>query len=143
MPHDAGVWLDHSGATIIRVDPARVTTVTTIPSNVEPRRHSRPHTPRSSTTHRALGGTKHEENRRREQIKAYYASLAKTLRGAARVLLIGPSVAKYELASLLNGRKSGAPTVVAVESRDRLTPRQLVRHVEHFFAEHPPAPRPR
>lgn len=140
MPHDAGIWLDHSGAIIIAINTDGQSVTTRLTSDVEPRRHSRAHSKRSSATHRAFGGDKHGENRRREQIKAYYTTLVRALRGASRVLLIGPSVAKYELASRLSAKKSGAPKVVAVESCDRLTARQLVRHVETFFAEHPPTP---
>lgn len=137
MKTDIGVWLDHSGATLIEMQSGRAVAIATVESDVEPKRASRHHAKRTSSTHRSLGPTKHDENRRREQIKAYYARLARDLRPAARVLLIGPSVAKYELADALGRKKSNAPRVVAVEARDRMTPRQLLRHVEHFFTEHP------
>lgn len=138
MKQDIGIWLDHSGAVLVRVSEAG-TAVETISSDVEPKRAVRPHARRSGATHRALGGDKHDENRRREHIKAYYTRVARALGSAGRVLVIGPSVAKYEIASMLDGSKGGGRQVLAVEPCDRLTRRQLVRHVETFFAEHPPA----
>lgn len=143
MPHDAGVWLDHAGALIVTIDARGGAAARRIPSNVEPRRHSRPHSTRSNTTHRALGAAKHEENRRREHVKAYYSALAAALAPAGRILLLGPSVAKYELAAALRAKKSRAPKVLAVEPSGRLTQRQLIRHVEDFFREHPPTARRR
>ncbi len=137
MKSDVGVWLDHSGAVLIEMQSGRAVAIGRVESDVEPKRASRHHAKRSSSTHRAFGPSKHDENRRREQIKAYYGQMARTLRTAGRVLLIGPSVAKYELADALNGKKTNAPRVVAVEACDRMTPRQLARHVEAFFTEHP------
>ncbi|MBL8746038.1 MAG: hypothetical protein JNK58_06745 [Phycisphaerae bacterium] len=139
MKSDIGVWLDHSGAVLIHMQSGHAVAGERIASNIEPKRSSRRHEKRTSSTHRAPTRAKHDENRRREQIKAYYAGLARTLRDADRVLVIGPSVAKYELADALRRRKANAPRVVAVEACDRMTPRQLLRHVETFFAEHAPA----
>ena len=69
-------------------------------------------------------------------LNIYYDAVIAAIRGAEAILIFGPGQAKAELKKRLASSPLGA-RVVAVETVDRMTDRQIAARVrEHFSKEH-------
>ena len=65
----------------------------------------------------------------------FYDKLAKELKEADQILILGPGEAKGELANRLKRYKPLGSHVIAVEPADKLTERQILARVrEHYGA---------
>ena len=67
-------------------------------------------------------------------LQKFYEKLFNLLRGADAVLIIGPGEAKFELKKYLERQKSPIE-IVAVESADKLTDRQVAAKIRLHFQE--------
>jgi len=132
MKTNVGVWIDHRKAVIVEIsDTGEETKV--IESNVE--KHSGRMAGVQSTTHYEAQKVPADDLREREfttHLQGYYDEVIAVLRGAGPILIFGPGEAKGELKKRLERNKL-AGRIVAVETADRMTDRQIVAKVrEHF-----------
>ena len=126
MEKQAGLWIDHRKAIIVLLDGTREVT-REIDSGVEKRVRL---TGRTSSED---GST--EDVRDRQfglHINSYYDQVITVLRQADSILILGPGEAKNELHKRLEhaGLKE---RILAVESADRLTERQVAAKVRERF----------
>ena len=80
--------------------------------------------PASDTRQRALQG----------QLNLYYDSVIAGIRDAEAILILGPGEAKVELKARLKKNKLDGH-IVAVESADKMTDRQVAARVRKFFGQ--------
>jgi hypothetical protein len=130
----AGLWIDHRKAVIVIVSDAGETT-RLVESNVG--KHVRySGGPGAGGSHGSREGAG-EDTRERHfegQLNQYYDDVIARLRDAEAILIFGPGEAKGELTARLEGAGLGA-RIVAVETVDKLTDRQIAAKVrEHFGA---------
>jgi hypothetical protein len=129
---NAGVWIDHRKAQIVGLTGAGETTVVIL-SNVEkhPERggdspmqgaYEAKQVPADDRRQRALTG----------ELNSYYDAVIVALRGYGKLLVFGPGEAKGELHSRLMKHDQGG-RVVAVETEDKMTDRQIVAKVKAYF----------
>jgi hypothetical protein len=124
MGQDVGVWIDHKKAVIVSIAAGQVTT-RTLESDVR----AHPHYSGSQEG----GGEKKYEERHNQDLDRYYDDVIGELGKPDAVLLFGPGEAKLHLKARL-GRSKGSPeSVVAVESTDKLTDRQIVAKVKEHY----------
>jgi hypothetical protein len=131
--NNAGVWIDHRKAQIVGLTSAGETT-RIILSNVEkhPERggdspmkgaYEARQVPADDRRQRALTG----------ELNSYYDAVILALRDYGKLLVFGPGEAKGELHSRLM-KLNRAGRVVAVETEDKMTDRQIVAKVRAYFA---------
>ena len=131
----AGVWIDHRKAQIVGLT-AEGETTRVILSNVEkhPERsgdspmkgaYEARQVPADDKRQRALTG----------ELNSYYDAVIDALRDYGRVLVFGPGEAKSELHSRLR-KHDQVGRIVAVETEDKMTDRQIVAKVKAYFVSH-------
>ena len=117
--HQAAVWIDHHEARVFHV---RAGDIDVSPIGA-PHRHVQRH-PKDTRAER-----QHPEDERR-----FFHDVAEALADADQILVLGPSTAKLQLLRYL---REHAPLVeqrvVAVETVDHPTDRQLVAQVKAYF----------
>ncbi len=130
---NAGVWIDHRRAQIVGLTAAGETTQVIL-SNVEkhPERggdspmkgaYEARQVPADDRRQRALTG----------ELNSYYDAVISALRDYGELLVFGPGEAKGELHSRLI-KHDHDRRVVAVETEDKMTDRQIVAKVKAHFA---------
>jgi hypothetical protein len=126
----AGLWIDHRRAVIAMVsDKGEETRV--IESHVEKHPGAISSGPHESQKVQA------DDSREREfmgHLRAYYDAVIEAIRGAEAILIFGPGEAKGELRKRLEKDKIDG-RVVAVETVDRMTDRQVAAKVREYFRE--------
>jgi hypothetical protein len=137
MTHNVGIWIDHRKAVIVELT-STGETVRTIESQAEkhPQRggdspmkgsYEARHVPADDSRQRALTGELHR----------YYDAVIAALPPGVNLLLFGPGEAKGEFRKRISKAKPEA-RVVAVQTDDKMTDRQLVAKVrEHFGVDEP------
>src|ERR1700676_1894633 len=132
MTDKAGVWIDHRKALIVALS-ADGEHTTRIVSNVEKHLerggdsplkgpYEARQVPADDSRQRALTG----------ELNVYYDAVIAALRDCQGLLLFGPGEAKGELHQRLVKQKLGA-RVVAVQTEDKMTSRQIAAKVRGFF----------
>jgi hypothetical protein len=132
MNDHAGVWIDHRKAVVIGLTPDGELT-TLVLSKVEKHlqrvgdsRMKGPYealqVPADDSRQRALTG----------ELNMYYDAVIAVMRNYANLILFGPGEAKGELNARLTKLKLGA-RVVAVETEDKMTDRQIIAKVRTRF----------
>ena len=117
--YHAAVWLDHHEARIFHVslDGSQESTVSA------PGRHLHRH---------AKGATAAREHP--EDLRHFFAEVARALQGAQEILVGGPSTAKTEFLAYVNEHDPAlARRIAKVEAIDHPTDAQLVAHAMHHF----------
>ncbi len=121
MTSNAGVWIDHKKAVIVRIQDG-VEEIHSIDSGME--------------QHVRYAGGKPEdqiEHRFTNHLKEYYAKVIAFLHDAGSILILGPGEAKGELETRLNVESPGTH-IVGIETVDKLTDHQIAAKVrEHFL----------
>ncbi len=120
MTHDVATWLDHKEARIFQIDPDGVeeTTVTAPLRNIH---HKHPKGPEGVKEHP-------------DDAKRFFQEVARSLEGADRLLIMGPSTAKLEFVRYVRkNERALAPKIVGVETVDHPTDVQLVAHARKSF----------
>ena len=132
MTTKAGIWIDHRKAVIVTLSPEGEHT-TLIASNVEkhPERggdsplkgpYEARQVPADDSRQRALTG----------ELNSFYDAVIAAIRDYGSLLIFGPGEAKVELHKRLLYMKLGA-RVVAVETEDKMTDRQVMAKVRTHF----------
>ena len=132
MNDHAGVWIDHRKAVVIGLTPDGELT-TLVLSKVEKHlqrvgdsRMKGPYealqVPADDSRQRALTG----------ELNMYYDAVIAVMRNYANLILFGPGEAKGELNARLTKLKLGA-RVVAVDTEDKMTDRQIIAKVRTRF----------
>src|SRR4030066_811147 len=136
MRTTVGLWIDHKKAVVVSVTDEGEEMELTI-SKVEKQlrrsgdsplkgRYESLQVPADDSRERKLAG----------QLNIYYDAISASIRDADSILLFGPGEAKGELQerfekSNLRGR------IVAVETVDKMTDRQIAAKARQYFREHP------
>jgi stalled ribosome rescue protein Dom34 len=113
------VWIDHHEARLFHVSNANVDE-----SLVEaPAQHIHRH-PKGAT----------EEHHHPDDVRHFFASVAKALEGVQQLLIVGPSTAKLQFLRYLREHVPALESrVVGLETVDHPTDRQLIAHIKHHF----------
>jgi stalled ribosome rescue protein Dom34 len=75
-----------------------------------------------------------DEHHHPDDMKHFFADVAKALQGAEKILIVGPSTAKLQLLRYLHEHAPAVEGhVVGIETTDHPTDRQLVAHIKHHF----------
>jgi hypothetical protein len=129
-----GIWIDHRQATIVELHGEK-DLVRVIESDVE--KHVRLAGGSRSATPWGPQDVAKEQTRDRKfehHLNRYYDQVIEALREAEAIFLCGPGEAKTELSKRME--KSGLnERVIAVETVDKLTERQLAARVRAAFGE--------
>jgi len=138
----AGLWIDHRKAVITIVSAEGEKTVE-IRSYAE-RQPGRIEGVRSTAPFEAHN-VKADDSREREftdRLNLYYAEVIAAIRDAGSILLFGPGEAKGELKNRLEHAKLGE-RIVAVETADKMTDRQIEAKVRDCFHQLNPTQPPK
>ena len=74
-----------------------------------------------------------KEQKARHHIHDFYRSIIRQINNADNIFIFGPAEAKHELAKEINKIKSEKYKVIAVETSDILTGKQIVVKAKSFF----------
>jgi hypothetical protein len=132
MKTTAGLWIDHRKAVIALVSAEGEKTME-IRSNVD-KQPGRLEGVRSETPP-AAKEVKEDDIRDRRftgHLNRYYAKVIAAIREAEAILVFGPGEAKGELKKRLDRAKLGGH-VIAIETADKLTDRQIAAKVRQYF----------
>jgi len=127
-----GVWIDHRKAVIVVVSDKGQQT-REIESDVE-RQPGRSAGLRSTTPYESQK-VPADDSRQREftgHLRGYYEEVTAAIRDAESILIFGPGEAKGELKNLLEKDNLGG-RIVAVETVDKMTDRQIAAKVRGYF----------
>jgi hypothetical protein len=126
MPKRCAVWLDHSKAWIVTFTPDGEPNVDKLESGV-------------TATHKATGGARARtpylhasaarnsvDEKRMHQLSKFYDTIISKIRDRSRVLLVGPGLARQELAKAMDDLPGQFKPKVLVRPADKMTERQLV-----------------
>jgi len=134
MNKKVGLWIDHRLAIIVSLA-GEEEQVRLIYSNVE--RYVRPSGGSRSKTPYGPQDVSAEDKRERRfagHLRRYYDEVISCVLDAESVLLFGPGAAKNELKKRMVSMGLGE-RVVAVETSDKMTDRQIVARVRQQFLE--------
>ena len=126
MKKELGLWIDHREA-IISVFNADASETKQLESDMEK------HVRLSSGS----AGEKDEDirdHRIANHLKKYYDEVITHIRDADSILIMGPGEAKGELKKQLESERLGE-RIVAVETTDKLTDRQVAEKVREYFSK--------
>jgi len=137
MKTTVGLWIDHRKAVIAIVSAEGEETME-IRSNVEkqPGRFAGVR----STSHHGQPPPADDSHEREftGHLNQFYAEVIAAIRDAESILLFGPGEAKGELKKRLEHAKLGGH-VIAVETVDKMTDRQVAAKVREYFHKEAPA----
>jgi hypothetical protein len=136
MKTTAGLWIDHRKAVIAVITGEREETME-IRSNVE-KQPGRLAGVRSTTHH--VEPSPADDRHEREftgHLNRYYDEVIAAIRDAESILLFGPGEAKGELKKRLERDKLGGH-IIAVETVDKMTDRQIAAKVREYFHKEGP-----
>jgi stalled ribosome rescue protein Dom34 len=128
----AGLWIDHRKA-VIAIISAEGEKTLEIESNVE-KQAGRFAGLRSTTSYESQK-VQADDSHEREftgHLNLFYAKVIAAVRGAESILLFGPGEAKGELKKRLE-RDMPKGRIIAMETTDKMTDRQIAAKVREFF----------
>ena len=134
MKTTVGLWIDHRKSVIVVVSENGEET-TVIESHVE-KQPGRSAGLRSTTPYEAQK-VQADDSREREftgHLHVYYDEVVAAIRDADSILIFGPGEAKGELKKCLERDNLGG-RIVAMETVDKLTDRQIAAKVRDYFHE--------
>jgi stalled ribosome rescue protein Dom34 len=115
----AAVWIDHQEGRVFHVSPESFDESTIHAPLREPHRHVR----------REGGEKNHPQDEQR-----FFHDVAHALEDAARILVLGPSTAKFHFLKYLHEHAHALePRVIGVETVDHPTDRQLAAYVRRYL----------
>jgi hypothetical protein len=120
MTQHVTIWIDHKEARILRFRPESVdeATVSCPPQHVH---HKHPKGPE--------GVKEHPDDTQR-----FFRDVGRALEGTEEILLVGPATAKLEFVRYLHKHGRAIESrIVAIETTDHPTDRQLVAHARTYF----------
>ena len=117
--HHAVVWIDHSEAHVMHVNPDNVEKSIVHPTTPHQHLHVRAGT---------LGSGRAPED------QAYYHQVVAALAGAQEILVVGPAQAKLQLIKHIHSHDPAlAEKVIGVETVDHPTDGQVVAYARKYF----------
>jgi hypothetical protein len=125
MKSNIGLWIDHRKAVIVSLTD-KVQKIWRIISGME--KHVR-----FSGGAREVSAEDQRDRRFTGHLYKYYDRVVSSIRDADSILILGPGEAKGELRTRLDDEALGG-RVVAVETADRMTDRQLAAKVRQHFS---------
>ena len=134
MNTQVGIWIDHRKAVIVLLS-AKGEETLEIASHIE--KHPGRNEGGQPTEPYEAQLVKADDSRERKfagQLDQYYAEVTAAFGGAESILIFGPGEAKGELKQHLEHAKLGE-SIVAVETADKMTDRQIAAKVRDFFKE--------
>jgi hypothetical protein len=137
MKTTAGLWIDHRKAVIAIISGDGEETLE-IQSNVE-KQPGRLAGVRSTTSYESQKAPADDSHEREfmGHLNKYYDEVTAAIRGAESFLLFGPGEAKGELKKRLERDKLGGH-IIAVETVDKMTDRQIAAKVREYFHKEGP-----
>lgn len=134
MKTSVGLWIDHRKSVIVVVS-GKGEATRVIESHVE-KQPGRFAGVRSTTPYEAQKAQA-DDSREREfmgHLRVYYDEVVAAIRDAESILIFGPGEAKGELKKRLERDNLGG-RIVAMETVDKLTDRQIAAKVREYFHE--------
>ena len=134
MKTTVGLWIDHRKAVIVAISEKGEET-REIASDVE-KQPGRFAGVRSTTPYESQHVPADDSRQRRftGHLNDYYDEVIASIREAESILIFGPGEAKGELKKRLQRDKLGE-RIVAVETVDKMTDRQIAAKVRQYFAD--------
>jgi cytochrome P450 len=134
--HSAGVWIDHRRAQIVGLT-TEGETARVILSNVQKHPERGGDSPMQGP-YEALQVPADDRRQRAltRELNTYYDAVIAALRDYGALLVFGPGEAKGEFHARLLRSKQG-DRVVAIETADQMTDRQIVAKVRAYFGDTP------
>lgn len=75
------------------------------------------------------------DDRRKSQLRKYYQGIIRLVQDVSKVMIMGPGQAKIELKKEFEKTKNLGAKIIQVETVDKMTERQIVARVKHYFLE--------
>ncbi|NVN90068.1 MAG: hypothetical protein HXX11_05630 [Desulfuromonadales bacterium] len=128
-----GLWIDHRKAVVVTVAETGEE-MELILSNAEKQLRRTGDTPLQGNFESQQVPA--DDSRQRTftgQLNSYYDTVIASIRDAESLMIFGPGEAKDELKERLDGNKLGE-RIVAVETADKMTDRQIAAKVRLYFA---------
>lgn len=138
MATNAGVWIDHRKAILVRMTDSGEE-IREISSHVD-KAYQPPAGPRAKQPGRPSGFVAEDvqEHKLMSQLNVFYDEVLTSLQGADSLLILGPGEAKGEFHKRLKSQKFPGHSV-EVATTDQLTDPQIAAHVrQHFATTHKP-----
>src|SRR5512137_384066 len=134
MKIKAGLWIDHKKAIVVKVtDQGEEVTVTV--SGVERQLRRGGDSPlKGSYESQRVPADDRRQSSHTAHLNSYYDAVIAVLGDAESILIFGPGEAKGELKKRLERDKLGR-RIVAMETVDRMTNRQVAARVRQHFAQ--------
>ena len=133
METKVGVWIDHKKATIVVVTDAGEEMGMIISKVEKHRRRSGDSPMKGSYESQQVPADDIRQRVFTEHINIYYDAVIACIHDAESILLFGPGEAKGELKKRL-GKNKLDKRVIAVETADKMTDRQIAAKVRQHFA---------
>ncbi len=138
MPRRCAVWLDHSKAWIVTFSPEGTAHVEKLESGIPASRKSTGGV-RSGTPYLHGSPTrKADDERRMHQLSKFYETISAKVKDQNRILVLGPGLARQELARVLEGLPGHTKPKVMVLPAEKMTERQLVALARKELDVQPP-----
>ncbi len=129
-----GLWIDHKKATLV-IQTEHGENIQQIESEVGRHVHYRgASNSKSPFSAQYQQGDDQLDNKFTEQLNKFYEKVIAQIREADAVLIFGPGEAKRELEKRIAHEKVTVP-VMKIETADKMTERQIVAKVRHYFQE--------
>jgi|SRR5579862_7215923 len=141
MKDKVGVWIDHRKALVVTVT-ATEERSEVIVSGVEKHSERSGDSPLKGSYESAqVPADNGRQRAHTSELNTYYDSVIAAIQNAESIIIFGPGEAKGELNKRLVRHKLGV-RVVAVETEDKMTDRQVVAKVREYFSAQEIARRP-
>lgn len=128
----AGVWIDHRQAWIVRLSPEG-DHLDVILSQVEKHSERGGDSPlKGSYEARQVPADDRRQRALTGELNVYYDAVGEALRRCGRILILGPGEAKGELHARLMKLKLGE-NIAAIRTEGRMTEREVVAKVREYF----------
>ncbi len=136
MTNYAGIWVDQRKATVATLQQDEEHLIC-VESDVEkhvplaggsPSRKT-PYGPQEVAVDGRL------DDRRKSQLRKYYQGIIRLVQDVSKVMIMGPGQAKIELKKEFEKTKNLGAKIIQVETVDKMTERQIVARVKHYFLE--------
>ena len=140
-----GMWIDQRKAYIVsinkstlEIEPEEKETFISIESGVEKhvrlsggaRTRKTPYGPQDIAIDSKI------DARRKYQLQDYYQNIIRLIQGAKKILIFGPGKAKGQLEKEIKKSKALAQKIIAVETTDKMTEKQIAAKVRKLFASY-------
>ncbi|MGA2247361.1 MAG: hypothetical protein ABSH48_20410 [Verrucomicrobiota bacterium] len=135
MKTNAGIWVDHREAIIVKLeDNGNETKRIQSSAERQLRRSGDPDHGRFESQEVPA-----DDSRQREytgQLARYYDAIIEHLRDCGSILILGPGETKGELKKRFE-KQAGFPHLIVLETTDKMTEGQIVALVQHHFQNEP------